>query len=201
MSEPETPRQQAAEAAAIRRRWITLGEVLAVAAVAISGLTLWNSYSERSSAEADKAAERQSAKAAEASILLSGRVEEDGEALVFVAQGDDRAIQSLTIRFPSALGLTAAETLADARLDASTFERAVRGASDAKRLRLPIAVETVFTAGGELHRSTGLYQIGLERRDRLIGGDAIRITGVAYQGQAGREAQAQIDRLWRPTTG
>lgn len=201
MSDQQSPKQQAAEAAAIRRRWITLGEVLAVAAVAISGLTLWNSYSERSSAEIEKAAERQASAAANANILLTGRVEEDGEALVFVPQGDDRAVQSLTIRFPSALGLSAVETLADARLEASAFERAVRGASDAKRLRLPIAVETVFTAGGELHRATGLYQLGLERRDRLIGGDAIRITGVAYQGPAPREAQAQIDRLWRPTTG
>ena len=48
MLEPETPQQQAAEAAAIRRRWITLGEVLAVAAVLISALTFWNSYQERS---------------------------------------------------------------------------------------------------------------------------------------------------------
>ncbi len=36
--------EQAAEAAAIRRRWINLGEVLAVIAVLISALTLWNSY-------------------------------------------------------------------------------------------------------------------------------------------------------------
>jgi hypothetical protein len=34
--------QRTAEAAAIRRRWITLGEALAVIAVVISGLTLFN---------------------------------------------------------------------------------------------------------------------------------------------------------------
>ncbi|NJC33341.1 hypothetical protein GGR88_000815 [Sphingomonas jejuensis] len=198
MSEPQTPKQ-AAEAAAIRRRWITLGEVLAVVAVVISGLTLWNSYSERSTAAAEKAAERQSEQAAAASIVLSGRVEEDGEAISFSSANEGRVIQSLTVRFPSALGVSPVETLADARLDAGAFARAVRGATDAKRIRLPIAVEAVFTAGGDLHRATGLYQLGLERRDRLIGGDAIRISGVAYQGAAGRAPQAEIDRLWRPT--
>ncbi|KRC81277.1 hypothetical protein ASE13_02410 [Sphingomonas sp. Root241] len=33
---------RAAESAAVRRRWITLGKVLAVIAAVISGLTLWN---------------------------------------------------------------------------------------------------------------------------------------------------------------
>jgi predicted negative regulator of RcsB-dependent stress response len=50
MSERQTPEEKR-EAAAIRRRWITLGEILAVIAVLISGLTLWNSYSDRSADE------------------------------------------------------------------------------------------------------------------------------------------------------
>ena len=49
----QTPSEKA-EAAAVRRRWINLGEILAVVAVLISGLTLWNSYTERSHAEAEK---------------------------------------------------------------------------------------------------------------------------------------------------
>ena len=73
MTEKQTPAQ--AEAAAIRRRWITLGEILAVVAVMISGLTFWNSYSERTASEAERAAEKDAAadeerKAAERSQTL-----------------------------------------------------------------------------------------------------------------------------------
>ena len=78
MSEPETP-QQRAEAAAIRRRWITLGEILAVAAVVISGLTFWNSYQERSSAEAEKAAAKQAKSQKAQTLILSAST--DGRVL------------------------------------------------------------------------------------------------------------------------
>src|SRR3546814_20351205 len=64
MSEKQT-KAQAAEAAAIRRRWITLGEIVAVAALIISGLTFWNSYSERTASEAERAAEKAAAAEAE----------------------------------------------------------------------------------------------------------------------------------------
>ena len=56
----ETPAAKA-EAARIRRRWLTLGEILAVAAVAISGLTFWNSYSERRHTEEARVAESRAA--------------------------------------------------------------------------------------------------------------------------------------------
>ena len=58
----ETP-QERQEAARVRRRLLNLGEILAIAAVVISGLTLWNSYSERTHSEAQKTAdEAQSAR-------------------------------------------------------------------------------------------------------------------------------------------
>ena len=55
MSEERQTPEERKEAAAIRRRWITLGEILAVVGVLISGLALWNSWSERSSAEKERA--------------------------------------------------------------------------------------------------------------------------------------------------
>ena len=61
MDEPTTGRDkraaEAAEAAAIRRRWINLGEVVAVLAVVISAATLWLNWSEHSGSKAEKAAE------------------------------------------------------------------------------------------------------------------------------------------------
>ncbi|HEX8061853.1 MAG TPA: hypothetical protein VF535_01415 [Allosphingosinicella sp.] len=43
MSEDRQSQAERREAAAIRRRWITLGEILAVIGVLISALALWSS--------------------------------------------------------------------------------------------------------------------------------------------------------------
>src|SRR5215212_12163989 len=102
MAEGESP-AQAAEAAAIRRRWITLGEILAVIAVLISGLTLWNSYSERSSAEAERAAEKKEEAARSQALVL--KAEGRGKRLSLAALDPAQAIQSQTIAFPSPLGV------------------------------------------------------------------------------------------------
>ena len=53
----------AAEAAATRRRWINLAEIVAGAGLLIAGLTWWNSYQERIGEEADKASAREQAQA------------------------------------------------------------------------------------------------------------------------------------------
>ena len=53
--DPTTPEAKA-EAAAARRRWLTLAEIVAIAGVVIAGLTLWNNWQGR---EAEQAAGNQ----------------------------------------------------------------------------------------------------------------------------------------------
>ena len=52
----ETP-QERQEKARVRRRWLTLGELIAIAGVLISALALWNSYRERTTSEARQTAD------------------------------------------------------------------------------------------------------------------------------------------------
>src|SRR4051794_23536971 len=78
---PPIPTREEVEAAAVRRRWITLAEVLGVIAVLISGLTLWNSYRQRSDEEADKAAARSQAAAEAQVLLLRATPDRDGRIL------------------------------------------------------------------------------------------------------------------------
>ena len=67
---------EAAEAAATRRRWITLGRVRrGRPAVLISGLALWNSYQERTGEETDKVAARRQAQARAMMMVLRGTPE------------------------------------------------------------------------------------------------------------------------------
>ena len=94
------------EQAAIRRRlrWLTLAEILGVAALLISALTLWNNYAERRSGELSKAAEQRQATARAHRLVLRASPDKDGERLTLAAAGA-QVIQGQTIAFPKALGV------------------------------------------------------------------------------------------------
>lgn len=204
MSERET-REQAAEAAAIRRRWITLGEILAVLGVLISALALWNSYSERSSDEAEKAQAEVKAGRASATLLLRASVEGDGRRLALAPLREDQTIQSQSIAFPKALALAPVETTGNARIEAGWLDDALRKARKAKDRpdesagdeRLPIAITTRFLAGDAVHSDVAVYDLGYVAEGRFLQGAAIRLKGLSIVDHvAAAQAGARLDRLW-----
>ena len=191
-----------AEAAAVRRRWITLGEFLGVAAVLISALTFWNSYSERRNAEAERIRSAQSAEIRIRSLVLKGTPESGGRNLVLTVIGE-QAIQSQTIAFPSPLRVAPVETTS-ARIEADWFDDALRRARRAAHgneangdARLPVAVTTRFVADGEMFTDVSIYDLGYSVEDRLLG-DRVRLKGLSLgeRARAG-QAQARIDALWK----
>lgn len=198
----QTP-AQAAEAAAIRRRWITLGEILAVAAVLISGLTLWNSYSERNATEADRAAEKQREAVRSKALVLKaagGR-----KRLALTAVDPAQAVQSQTIAFPSPLGVDPIETLIEPRIEAGWIKDAVGKARESGGqarasgdLRMPIAITTRFVSGGETFTDVAIYDVGYRRDGNLLGGSEVDLLGLSLveRIKAG-DARARLDSIWR----
>ena len=203
----QTPEEKR-EAAAIRRRWITLGEVLAVAAVAISGLTFWNSYQERKGAEAERVAHAREAEAnarkaeqSQAALVLKATPENDGRRLSLTALDPEQAIQSQRILFPTALGVDPVETVADARIEARWFADPLEKAIDDRKwsgdARLPVALVTRFVVNGTMRSDAAVYQLGLRRDDGLFG-SAIRLRGLSLVGRtSAKAAQAKVDALWK----
>jgi hypothetical protein len=199
----ETP-SQAAEAAAIRRRWITLGEILAVIAVLISGLTLWNSYQERSSGEAERAeAKQRAAKQSQQLVLTAGGGRKRME---LTATDPAQAIQSQTILFPSALGVDAIPNVIEPRIEAGWIERPAKQAREAAGaqsaaggdLRIPIAITTRFVSGGETLTDSGLYDVGYRRDGGLLGGSDVELLGLALiERVPAEDAQAKLDAVWK----
>lgn len=199
-----TPSEKA-EAAAVRRRWINLGEVLAVAAVAISGLTFWNSYSERSHAEAEKATESKRASVRAATLLLRAEPTKDGDRLTLSTIGQDQSIQSQVIDFPTALGVTHVDTTGNARIEADWFEDGLKQARKKARRKdetvgdeqVPVAITTQFIADGDMHQDVALYDVGYALDGRLIGGSRLRLRGLSRIGKAdAKTAQAKVDAIW-----
>jgi hypothetical protein len=203
MTDP-TPTEKA-EAARVRRRWINLGEILAVVAVGISGLTLWNSYTERSHAEAEKAGQEQKASVKAATLLLKATPSSDGDRLTIAPIGADQTIQSQTVTFPKPLGITRVDTTGDARIEADWFaddlKKARREASRKDETfgdeQVPVAITSQFIADGDTHTDVALYDIGYVLEGRLIGGSKLRLRGLSRIGRATSEtAQARVDALW-----
>lgn len=202
----ESP-QEKQEAARIRRRWLTLGEILAIAAVAISGLTFWNSYRQRTHAEAEQArAEGRSARDA-AVLMLRATADRDGQVLTIAPSGDSQTIQSQTIRFPTSLGLAPIETTGDARIERDWFKTALvraRKAAEASDetvgdARLPILIATRYIAAGRAHEARAVYELGYVTRTGFLEGTNVRLRGLSLAGAAKDDAggQARIDALWK----
>jgi len=203
-------RADAAEAAATRRRWINLAEIVAVAGLLISGLALWNSYQERSGEETEKTTARKQALAEAMTMVLRGTADREGERLSLAPADPAQTIQSQIIVFPVALGAMRRETLADSRIEAAWFRREIlrAAANDREQAqaldgdqRLPVAITTRFYRDGALFTDTAVYYVvyrleggGLfdGRRIRLRGLSRLNLEGADTQGAA----KARIDALW-----
>ena len=210
MDEPQTGSEnskeaRAAEAAAIRRRWITLGEMLAVAAVLISALTLWNSYSERAHSEASRNAEERKAATRAETLLIKATPADGGRRLTLAALNPEQTIQSQTIAFPSALGTSPVETTGDARIEAGWFGEALRKARKAKGRpdeskgdeRLPLAITTRYLVDGKLLTDVALYDIGYVLEGHLLGGSTVRLRGLSLRRRLdAASAGPALDAAW-----
>jgi hypothetical protein len=194
----------AAEAASIRRRWITLGEVLAVIAVVISALTLWNSWTERSDSLASKQAEaRRSNNRAETLVLIATASGE--HELVLKPASVAQSVQGQTITFPTALGVEPAETTGEPRIEAAWFESALKkarghaGMPDDSRgdERLPVVITTRFLVDGDPHEDVALYDIGYTISGRWLGGHSVAMRGLSLVSRVrSASARAALDARW-----
>ncbi|TGX55253.1 hypothetical protein E5A73_05965 [Sphingomonas gei] len=196
---------RAAESAAIRRRWITLGEVLAVIAAFISALTLWNSWSERSDSKADQQAEAQRASARVATLVLIATNSGD-ETLVLKPASAEQTVQSQRILLPASLGVAPVETTGESRIEAKWFERPLEKAREAAHLpdnsrgdeRLPMVIITRFLADGEPHEDVALYDVGYTISGKFLSGHKVTLRGLSLISRVKTAAaQAKLDARWR----
>lgn len=196
---------RAAESAAIRRRWITLGEVLAVIAVIISALTLWNSWSERSDTRAEQSADARRASARAATLVLV-TADSGKHSLALKPASSEQSVQSQKLIFPTALGVAPAETTGEPRIEASWFEHALEKAREAAKLpddsrgdeRLPVVIVTRFLVDGDPHEDVALYDIGYTISGRLLGGHSVSLRGLSLVTRVKESAaQAKADARWK----
>jgi hypothetical protein len=187
-----------------RRRWITLGETLAVAAVMISALTLYLNWADKRDERADRAALSHKASARAATLVLNADAVRD-DRMTLKPADPEQIIQSQTILFPKALGIAAVDTTGDPRIEADWFETALKHARERAGLpddsvgddRLPVAITTRFVVAGDAHTAVALYDVGYGVSGRLLGGHHLALRGLSRVASL-REAAAQkaVDTRW-----
>jgi hypothetical protein len=194
----------AAEAASIRRRWITLGEVLTVIAVVISALALWNSWNERIGNEATKNAEALRSSTRATTLVLTADAPGEHE-LVLKPASAEQSVQSQTIAFPTALGADPAQTTGEPRIEAAWFESALKKARGNAGLpddsrgdeRFPVAITTRFLVDGDPHEDVAIYDIGYTISGRFLGGHNVTLRGLSQVSRVkSANAQAVLDARW-----
>lgn len=204
--EPEpTPAEQVAadtavakaEAAATRRRWISLAELVAVAGLIIGAVTLYLNWSDR---REDRAAQAQSQAAegkARAIVTLTGAVTDDGQSIALTDPA--HTVSGATVRFPSSLGVAQQDAMPGPRIRAGWFDDALlrltdRG-SDEREGRLPVLITTTWWDGDTRRQNTALYDVLWRTEGRMLKGRKLELTGLALNDRAA--TAAALDAAWK----
>ncbi|MBY0581580.1 MAG: hypothetical protein K2P68_01505 [Sphingomonas sp.] len=193
----ETPAEKA-EAAAIRRRWITLGEFVAVAGLIISALAFWNSFVDRRADEADRRAERLTETRQRRAVLLVASPSSSGRQLDL--RDPIHPIQSVTISYPRSLSIAPTSSAGRLTVAADWFSGPLLALTDAgpdiQSGKLPVIIAADYWDGDNHVTDQAIYDVLWRTEGRVLRGRAVRLDGLVLR-QRNHATQAQIDALWK----
>ena len=159
--------------AQIRRRWINLGEFVAVAGLLISGLALWNSWRGGNEAETEVAASADK----RIPLALRGTVEDDGKRLVIAPVESGHALDSLQLSANNASIAIAS----DGALSASEVESLLpRDIDKSRDGQFVVTIDARYIERGDDRRGGGRYTLSYRWVDGgLLSGKSLRLTGLS----------------------
>lgn len=158
--------------AQIRRRWINLGEFVAVAGLLISALALWNSWRGDGDKPATTVIEKEQKPIP---LALRGQVEDDGKLLLIAPVEGGHALDSLQLS-ANASNIVVGS---DGRLSASDVETLLPDDVDKSRDgQFVVAIDARYVERGADRRGGGRYVVSYRWADGgLFGGRTLRLTG------------------------
>lgn len=193
-----------AEAAATRRRWINLGEFVAVAGLLIGGASLWLSWQDRRDAATDREVAKLEAKAehdAARHRVILVTTGADGGDVDFKAQAGC-ALQATDISFPAVLGVGTKHTVTVHRIDrawvAAPLLKATDGGPDRRDGKLPVLIGAQCIDENGARDETAIYDLLWSTEPGgWFGGRKLRLRGLVFREEVNGNGQARLDALWR----
>ncbi|MGY4395940.1 hypothetical protein ACVWZA_001113 [Sphingomonas sp. UYAg733] len=195
----ETAAQQAvdrAEAAATRRRWVTLAELVGVAGLVIAALGLWMTWSDRRADDQAKQVEKASEAKVRTLVMLKASGESGGDRLKLTDAAHD--IQNIDVIFPSALGVAAQTSVLEPRIDAGWFSSPVLtltdNGPDSQQGRIPVLITASYWDADKERRDTAIYDVVWKTEGRVLRGRALRLEGLLLRERT--SSKARLDAIW-----
>ena len=159
-----------------RRRWISLGEIIALAALIVSALGVWIAWKSSSKNEPTRIVEQKSA----VPLALRGSASSNGQILTIAPADPSHAIQSLIVRIK---GATPIEVGSDGELSAREVQGALKGRDKEAKdvtLSIPVRMEAHYVESGAERRGGGSYVLRYKwEGGGLFGGRSLRLVGLS----------------------
>jgi hypothetical protein len=159
-----------------RRRWISLGETIAIAALMVSAVGVWIAWQSSNNDRPTKVVEQRSA----VPLALRGTTDGEGRTLTITPADPGHALQSLRLTIK---GASPIEVGSDGRLGASDVEAALKGREkEAKDVTHSVAlrIDARYVESGSDRRGGGAYVLRYKwEGGGLFGGRSLRLVGLA----------------------
>jgi len=155
-----------------RRRWVTLGEIIALLALVVSAAGLWLTWKSNGEDKPTRVVEQRQA----IPLTLRGKAEHDGRTLAIEPVENSHALESLTLTIKGAPPI---EVGSDGELDASEVEGALKDRDESKGPHsVPVRVAARYVEMGKDRRGGGTYVLRYRwESGGLFGGRSLKLTG------------------------
>lgn len=159
-----------------RRRWITLGEIIGIAALIVSGIGVWIAWKSSNEDRPTRVVEQRSA----VPLALRGTADGDGGTLTIMPADPSHALEGLIV---SIKGAAKIDVGSDGRLSASDVQAALKGREkEAKDVThsVPVRIDARYVEMGKDRRGGGNYVLRYKwQGGGLFGGRSLRLVGLS----------------------
>ena len=159
-----------------RRRWISLGEIIAIAALIVSALGVWIAWESSGKDEPTRIVEQKSA----VPLALRGSANSSGQTLTIAPAEPSHALESLVVRIKGAPPI---EVGSDGRLFADDVQAALKDRDKEAKdvtLTVPARIEARYVEAGAERRGGGSYVLRYKwEGGGLFSGRSLRLVGLS----------------------
>jgi hypothetical protein len=167
MSETESQR---------RRRWITLGEMIALAALAVSAVGVWISWQSNGENKSTRLVEQRQS----IPLTLRGKRKDDGRSLEISPVESSHALESLSVTLA---GASSIQVGSDGELAASDVESALKGHENEPKDRtfsVRARIDARYIELGRDRRASSTYTLRyMWKGGGLFGGRSLHLLGLS----------------------
>lgn len=159
-----------------RRRWINLGELIALAALIVSALGVWIAWKSSNQDKPTRVVEQRTP----VPLTLRAKREDDGERLAVSPVEDSQALESLTVTLP---GASPIQVGSDGELAASDVQAALKGRDNEPKdrtLSVRARMDAHYVELGKDRTASGTYTLRyMWKGGGLFGGRSLRLVALS----------------------